>query len=98
MFDVVPNLKKFFGSENKIQLLPVLRTDKPSYLEHLDLRSNQIFYLDDQFMTSLPYLQYLDLSNNQLETLPESILKSSFLKKVHIEKNPLNCDCRSYCC
>ena len=73
--------------------------DYVSYLDrirYLDLANNQIFSINDSFLSRLTnskMLVWLNLAENQLRSIPEKFQELTKLEKLWLGRNPIHCDC-----
>lgn len=67
----------------------ILKSQKPSGLQILDLSHNRLRSLDDPFGVVLKHLRILDASSNRLDHLPKSFRFLVHLKKLFMNGNLL---------
>uniref|UniRef100_A0A3B3RPF4 LRRCT domain-containing protein n=1 Tax=Paramormyrops kingsleyae TaxID=1676925 RepID=A0A3B3RPF4_9TELE len=82
-----PNLEKLYLEDNLLTELPHEIFMNLSALKTLRLQNNQL-------VTEVKNLDTLKLSHNNLKNLPKGIFDSISVKRVHLDKNPWNCDCK----
>ena len=83
-------------SKNSIQTVPGGTFVNLGLLQSLNLQSNAISKLKQTSFKGLQFtLEKIYLDNNDIETLDECVFhKFQKLEEIHLDGNPLNCDCQ----
>lgn len=85
--------RKLVLSNNQIHRLALSDIRAYQRLQHLDVSSNRLQYVDMSIVSYLKNLKYLFLNSNMLRTLANNV---TFSNNFHLKlsANPLECDCR----
>uniref|UniRef100_F1KRF1 Peroxidasin n=2 Tax=Ascaris TaxID=6251 RepID=F1KRF1_ASCSU len=95
ILDVAPKLQKLTLSRNYIKWLPNLSSGRANDLMYFDAHANRLEALGASVFRHSPYLHTINLAANNLQTLPDGTFDNlKHLRMVHLEENPINCDCR----
>ena len=81
-------------SGSNIPTLDETNTTFQSSLSKLDLRSNQIEWIPDEFLQQFTQLLSLDVSNNKLSSLPRILENMTSLSEICISGNSFECNCQ----
>ncbi|ELU08326.1 hypothetical protein CAPTEDRAFT_106568, partial [Capitella teleta] len=93
LFDGISGLHNLFLQYNNIDSLKQDNFTDLENIEHLDLSHNNISLLGDYTFYHLETMKILDLSHNEIEALPKDLISIGILDQIHLQGNPLHCDC-----
>lgn len=90
-FPHLPELKKLFLSNNKIEMIKKATFDSLKSLEILWLENNKIFYINEGAFSGLECLEEINLNRNALRRIQPTIFRNNFnVKEISLNYNEID--------